>query len=620
MTSTYPHRNSSPTLRSRLKTVLRYFGRVFAVIGFCAMISFVLTAMTVSKANNYAPPSLPDRMVLVFDFDPDLSETVGKPSLGGPYLRAPITLHEVIKALDFARKDPRVTGFVARINEGSYAVAEIQELRDAVARFRTSGNRFAHVFSESYGGFTQGTGQYYLASAFSQVWLQPVGIVSITGLSAEVPFGKALLDKVGVKAELEHKGIYKSMPESMTRQDFSDPHRRMMRELIGDLSNQIISGVAKDRKLDEKTVTALVDKAPLMTDEALKAGLIDRVGYFDEMVDEARKAPDGQAELIKLQGYLYRMESEESEKGMLNVARSYMGRPSKGSGKTPVIALITGAGAIVSTKSANPMDMSAERVTRAIRAAAKDEDVKAIVLRINSPGGSPTASETIRHAIVKARADGKPVVVSMGEAAASGAYWVASGADKIVAQPGTYTGSIGVFAGKVVLEGLWKKLGVNWGEVSEGKNAGMWSANRSYTESERARLYAMLDDIYNAFLDRVAEGRHLPREKVEKIAEGYVWTGRRAKDVGLVDELGGLDRAIEVARVEAGIKPLDDVRIEPFPLPRTPIEILVDMAFGSASSGFMPKAETQLLEKFSSQLEMLTADPQDYLLRAPLDF
>lgn len=616
----YPHRNSPPTLASRLKMVARYLVRAFAVIGFCAMLSFVLTIMTFSKANNYAPPSLPDRMILVFDFDPALSETIGKPSLGGPYLRAPVTLHEVVKALDFARKDPRIFGFVARINEGSYAVAEIQELRDAIERFRTSGNRFAHVFSESYGGFTQGTGQYYLAAAFSQVWLQPVGIVSITGLSAEVPFGKALLDRLGVRAELEHKGIYKSVPESMTRQDFSDPHHRMMRELIGDLSGQIVAGVAKDRKLDEKTLAALMDKAPLMADEALKAGLVDRLGYFDEMVDEARKAPEGQAELIKLQGYLYRMESEESEKGLMNVARSYMGRPSKGSGKAPVIALVTGAGPIVSSKSANPMDMSAERVTRAIRAAAKDEDVRAIVLRINSPGGSPSASESIRHAIVKARADGKPVVVSMGEAAASGAYWVASGADKIVAQPGTYTGSIGVFAGKVVLEGLWKKIGVNWGEVSQGQNAGMWSPNRSYTASERARLYAMLDDIYNAFLDRVAEGRKLPREKVEKIAQGYVWTGRAAKDVGLVDELGGLDRAIEVARLEAGIEPLENIRIEPFPLPKTPIEILVDMAFGSASIGFMPKAQTELLEKFASQLEMLTGDPQDYLLRAPLDF
>lgn len=261
--------------------------------------------------------------------------------------------------------------------------------------------------------------------------------------------------------------------------------------------------------------------------------------------------------------------------------------------------------------------MNAGKIAAALRSAAKDENVAAIVFRVDSPGGEPAAAEAIRRAVVEAKEKGKPVVVSMGGMAASGGYWISAPADKIVAEPATITGSIGIFGGKMVLEDLWGKLGVNWDGVSFGENAMMWSSNQSFTPKMRARLEHVLDSIYAGFRVRVAEGRKMSPEAVMAVAEGRVFTGRQAKENGLVDELGGLDHAVEVAKRLANLDPGLDVPVERFPPQRAPFEMFLKMATDGASIGLIDPGVDTVMGRFGADLNVLTLPPEATLLRLP---
>lgn len=565
------------------RRVLGFFQRFFIVIGVAATISIVLLALTVSRMMSYTPQSLPDKILLSFTFDGDLAEVTRKPSLSQPLLRPASTLHEVTAALRSAAEDDRVKGFIARIEGLSLSTAQIQELRDAIHVFRKSG-KFTHVYADSYGGFGSGMGDYYLAAAFENVWMQPVGAVAPMGISLQVPFLKNALEKAGITAQFAHRGRYKSASESLTETTMSAPHREMMTSLLSDLSGQLVADIAADRGLDAAAFRRMVDAAPFSSREALEKKLVDRLGYSDEMIDEAKaKVAGEETKPVDLLGYTFVSETKKINKGIGGFVAKFLRKdaPPSALKDKAKIALIFGAGDIVpySGKRGSGFSeggMSADKIVLAIRAAQKDEDVAAIVFRIDSPGGAPTAAESIRRAIIQARAKGKPVVVSMGGAAASGGYWVAAGADKIVAQPATLTGSIGVFGGKFVLGGLMDKLGIGIETLSEGENADMWSGTTPFTPAQAKKFDAMLGDIYDAFLDRVMEGRKMTRDEAEAVAQGRVFTGKQAKDNGLVDALGGLDTAVEEAKKLAQLE--GDVPLVRFPPRKSTLELFLSLA------------------------------------------
>jgi protease-4 len=340
-----------------------------------------------------------------------------------------------------------------------------------------------------------------------------------------------------------------------------------MKELMDSQFGQMVRGIAEARGIEEQRVTRLFDEGPYLGPEALEAGLVDRLAYRDEVYERVRERAGDRAETLGLTAYLKRA-----------------GRPHRSG---TVIALIHGYGAVVRGRSSySPLDgsatMGADTVAAALRDAAKDRRVKAIVFRVDSPGGSYVASDTIRRESQKAREAGKPLIVSMGNVAGSGGYFVALNADKVVAQPGTITASIGVLGGKLLTRKFWDRLGITWDDVATGSHARMWTGTYEYGETW-PRFQAFLDRVYEDFTEKVAEGRKLPLEEVLEVARGRIWTGEMAKDLGLVDELGGLDVAFDLAREAAGLAPDAPIRIKRFPPRRSPLEMLLARAEGETA-------------------------------------
>ena len=458
-------------------------------------------------------------------------------------------LQDVLDGLRRARTDDRVKALVAKVGGRPLGFGAVQELRAAIAEFRESGKRTV-AWAETFGEFGPGTVPYYLASAFEHVALQPSGDVVITGVAIEEKFLRGTLDKLDVKWEVGQRHEYKTAVNTFAQTGFTEPHREADERLIASLSEQIVSGVAEGRGKSADDVRALIDKAPLLASEALESGLVDRLAYRDEVYDEVRTAVGGEPRLQYVSRY--------------NRAHALGSRIPKP--REQVVALVRVTGGIRLGRSGRgPMAGGAgsDSVAGALRAAIKDDRVSAIVLRVNSPGGSYVASDVIWREVVRAGAVGKPVVVSMGDVAASGGYFVAMGADTIVAQPGTLTGSIGVFGGKPVLGDLMARFGVSWDTVREGARAGMFSTSNPFTEDEWSRVNSWLDRIYDDFTAKAAQGRSLTRERVHELARGRVWTGADAKENGLVDLLGGLERAADLARKKAGLAA--DAPLRPYP-------------------------------------------------------
>lgn len=537
--------------------IVRFFVRLFALIGLLLVAGAVTVAVLVVRHE----PTLPDAVVLDLDLTKPLAESDGGKI--GSLFEHQTTLREVLDALDGGRRDPRVKGVLARFGDDSIGFAQTQELRTAIERFRASG-RFAVAFAEEYGGAGAGNRSYLLASAFDEVWLQPMGTLGITGLSAELPFARGALDQLGVQPEFAQREEYKSFAETFTKSGMTPANREMMQALVTDLGNQLVDGIAKSRRLAPAMVRAAIDKAPLLSKEALDQKFVDRLGYADEARDEALKRAGAGAEAMEPADYL-----------------SVAGNPN---GKGPTIALIHAVGTITGGESGKPAlggtSAGSETIVDAIEEAADDPDVRAILFRIDSGGGSVSASEAIRRALVTARQSGKPVIASMGDTAASGGYWIALAADRIVASPATITGSIGVVAGKFAIGGLSDKLGIQWDRVQGARNAGMWSPLRPFDDSESERLNAIIDDTYANFLQRVAEARHMTPEQARGVAKGRVWTGAQARELGLVDDLGGQEQALTLARTAAGLSPDAPVTLAPYPPPKSMTDQLLDLVSG----------------------------------------
>ncbi|MFC4061346.1 signal peptide peptidase SppA [Planomonospora corallina] len=458
-------------------------------------------------------------------------------------------LSDVLSGLKRARGDERVKGLIVKIGAHPLGLAMVQELRQAVLRFREAGKQAA-VFAETFGEFGAGTVPYYLACAFDRIYLQPSGDVGLTGIALEQRFVRGALDKIGVEYQLGQRHEYKTAANMFTQEGMTGPHRESVARIAASVTEQIVAGVSEGRRLDPAKVRELVDAGPFTAPEAVDAGLVDGLAYRDEVYDEVRRAAGEDALLLYVARY---------HKGSLARKLPHPGEQA--------VALVQGSGPIKLGRSGrSPMGggaMGSDTVCAALRAARRDDNVRAVVFRVDSPGGSYVASDAIWREVGLTRQAGKPVIVSMGDVAASGGYFVSMAADVIMAQPGTLTGSIGVFGGKPVIGELLGRIGVTSETVREGANAAMFSPSHGFSEAQWAKVDAWLDRIYDDFVGKVAQGRGLTRDRAHELARGRVWTGADAHASGLVDELGGLEDALALARKRAGLAADAPVRSYP---------------------------------------------------------
>jgi len=518
---------------------------------------------------------VPSKTILEANFEQQMIEDAPDEPVATVMLSDRPRVRDVVDALDRGANDDRVQGLIVRIGAVPMGMAQTQELREAVMRFRAK-KKFAVAYAETFGEFGPGNASYYLATAFDQIYLQPSGDVGLNGLMLESPFIKGTLGKLGVKFHGDHRYQYKNALNFYTETKYTAPHKEAMQKVLGSWFAQLKDGVCEARHLDPNQFADLVNRGPFLGKEAVDAKLVDGLAYRDEVYEQAKKKAAG-AELLYLSKYFERA-----------------GRPHD-SGKT--VALIYGVGGVTRGKSDfSPVNgsvtMGSETVAGAFRAAIDDKDVKAILFRVDSPGGSYVASDTIWREVVRARRAGKPVIVSMGDLAGSGGYFVAMAADKIVAQPGTITASIGVLGGKMVTSGLWDKVGLSWDDVHTSTNSTMFTGTHDYSPTEWARFESWLDRVYEDFTSKVADGRKLPKEKVLEIAKGRIWSGADAKELGLVDELGGFGTALRLTKKAIGVSESDEVKIVVFPHRKRPIELLLARGGGDSSE---KEAATQAL-------------------------
>ncbi len=523
--------------------------------------------------------TVPAKTILEVDLTHGLDEQTPDNPVTGLVLAKSSTVRDVVEALQRATTDDRVVALIARVGSAQTGLAQIQEVRDAILAFRDKGKR-AVAFATTFGEFAAGNGAYYLATAFDTIYLQPSGDVGLTGLLAETPFVRGTLDKLDLVPRLDHRQEYKNFMNTFTERRYTAPHREATQRVMESQFAQIVQGIAAARGLYPGAVQTLIDRGPFLGPEALKAQLVDALAYRDEVYAQVKEQAGEQAKLLYLSKYL-----------------AYAGRPYT-TGDT--IALIYGVGAVhLGASDYDPLmdgsTMGADTVTAAFRAAIEDPKVKAILFRIDSPGGSYVASDAIWRETVRAREAGKPVIVSMGNLAGSGGYFVAAAANKIVAQPGTITGSIGVLGGKMLTTGLWDKLGLSWDEIHTSTNATLWSSTHDYTPEQWERLQGWLDRVYDDFTTKVSAGRQLPKEKVLEIAKGRIWTGEDAKERGLVDELGGFPVALRLTREAIGRTADAPIRLKLFPERPAPWEALLARLLGDEDESSDPSEATALL-------------------------
>jgi len=535
----------------------RGVGLVLGLILVAVLVSAV--GMTAALLLVGAEPAVPSQSTVVLRLRGDLPE-VEQLGVLGPFLPRRTTVRTVVESLRMAKVDRRVTSLLVVPSATPTLWAKTQEVRDAILDFRRSGKR-AVAFLE-FGGDQE----YYVATACDRIYLLPTSPLDVKGLASYDIFLRGTLDKVGAYPDFLHVGDYKTAINVFTEKGYTPAHREMAESLNRDTFDQLVRGVAEGRKKSEADVRRLIDLGPFLPEEALRNGLVDELAYADEVAAQARLATDD-AHTVEADTY-----AEVSPRRL-------------GLGRGPRIAVIYVVGTIMSGRSSATTEGEAagsDTIAAYIRKARNDSAVKAIVMRIDSGGGSAVASDVIWRELTLARAK-KPVVASMSDAAASGGYWVAMASHAIVAQPGTLTGSIGIFAGKIVTGGTFEKLGARIEGVSNGRLADMGSPVRPFNEAERAKLTEQLQAYYDQFVERVAEARRSTPEQIDAIAQGRVWTGRQAKELGLVDELGGLDRAVALAKQRAKIPAASEVELVVYP-PRKSFYELVSAPFGEESA------------------------------------
>ena len=536
---------------------------VLALVGMAVVFSiasvFVLYAV-ISRG-----PSVPRSAALELKPGGSLGEVAGGDLLQ-VFGSGQSTVRGFVDTLRAAKSDTRIKSVVLRPSALELPFwAKLQELRDAVLDFRTSGKPVI-AFLE-FGGDRE----YYLASAADRVYLLPTSPLDLTGVASYEIFLRGTLDKVGVVADYVHVGEYKSAPNQLTETGFTPAHREMSESLNRDMYEQLVRGIAEARRKTEPEVRALLDDGPFLPEAAVRAGLVDGLAYDDELDDKATGLREGGRALRRIDGSDYRRGA----------------RLSFGSGRRRV-AVIYAVGTIVSGESAyDPLNgalVGSDSLVEEIRRVRDDRSIDAVVLRVDSPGGSSAASDVIWRELMITRQQNpsRPLVVSMSDLAASGGYYIAMPGQIIVAQPATLTGSIGIFGGKNVLGGTMEKIGANVATVKDGANADIYSPFTRFSDSQRERLQQYMDGFYGTFVQRVADARKKTYQEIDAVARGRVWTGRQARERGLVDRLGGLDTAIAAAKELAGIPAGQDVEVVSYPSRRSLYDLLTNQFSGGS--------------------------------------
>lgn len=528
------------------------------------------------------------RTLALFALDSDLPEG---PGAGGFLGDLAPGLHKIIERIDRAAKDDKIGGIVLRLQNPALGSGKVGELRAAVARARKAGKKVYALVDDITNG------DYLLAAACDEIVMPPSGSVTVSGVRAEVTFYKDLLDKVGVKADMLQVGDFKGAAEPVTRSEMSPEFRQQFESVVDDLYNQMVDTIAAERKLDRGRVKDLLDQGLFTAAGAKEAGLIDRVAYEDEF--RAWLKDQDKADEIKLADDYGKQKIDVDFSGfggMMKLMEMISGggeTKKKSSGKK--IAIVYAVGVIMPGESASGLfeaTLGGETLVKALRKAEEDEDVAAIVLRVNSPGGSALASDLVWREVTRIK---KPIVASMGDMAASGGYYISMGADKILAEPRTLTGSIGVVGGKMALAGLFNKLGIKTEVISRGKNSGWESMEQPFTASEREAWLSIMKDIYKQFTTKAAEGRKMEVAQLESLAQGRIYTGRQAVSNKLVDQLGTLDDAVDEAKKLAGIGENESVERLILPEPKSFFEELLMGPSLEAGARGMLKRELQAM-------------------------
>jgi protease IV len=539
--------------------------------GVWLVVIFITLAVAISAAGLVATAVIMGRQTrvegnstLVLRVGGDLRE-VDPGGLVGSFFEPPPTVRSVVESLRKAKVDRRVTSVVIRPTGTAALWGKVQEIRDAIGDFKTSKKPIIAYLE--YGGEQE----FYLASACDKVFLMPTASLDLTGIASYELFLRGTLDKIGAYPDAMHIGDYKTASNQMTERTFTPAHREMAESLNRDLYEQLLKGIATGRQKRETEVRQLIDHGPFLPEDAVRAGLVDDVAYEDEIDD---KVSLGRGRTTFLEHHEYRAVSPSS----------------LGLNRGPRIAVLYAAGIITSGESSydSPQGevVGSDTIIRYLRKARADDSIRAIVLRVDSPGGSAIASDVIWREVELTRAV-KPVIASMSDVAASGGYYIAMPAHKIVAEPATLTGSIGVVMVKFVIDGTLKKLGMNMEGVSDGRYANLYSPIRPFSPEERAKIQEQMQATYDAFVEKAASGRHTTPEKIDAIAQGRVWTGQQAKQIGLVDELGGLERALALAKEHAKIGRDTEVELVVYPPKRSLYETLADPFGASGSSGLL---------------------------------
>ena len=511
-----------------------------------SMVGLVTMSFLLSR-----PPSVSSNSVLMLRVPGGLSERRQNPQLTS-FIGIGPTVRSIVDSLRKAKVDTRIRGVVLLPSGSQQFWGKVQEIRDAVLEYKRSGKPIV-AFLE-YGG----TQEYYLASAADKIFLMPGSQLDLVGVASHTMFIRNALDSLDAFPDMLNAGNFKTAANFYTETMFTPEHREMAESLNRELYEQIIEGVAETRHMTGNEVRHWINEGPFLPDDALAAGLVDGLVYADEL---KRQAPFDEFSWSEIEDREYRQTSLESvglNEGQRIALVYAVGTISSGAGGIDILG-----GEVIGS----------DTLVEAIRDARTDESVRAIVLRVDSPGGSAVASDAIWREVVLAKED-KPVIVSMSGLGASGGYYIGMAADTIVAQPATLTGSIGVVAGKIATGGTYKKAGITFELIEEGRFAGIYSPLVPFSEEERTKMQQHIEAVYERFLTKAADGRGITRDAVHEVAQGRVWTGRQARERGLVDELGGLGRAVKMAKARIGIDADTEVELVVYPRPRSLFELL----------------------------------------------
>jgi protease-4 len=548
--------------------IKRGVGLVLTLVGLAVFVSVAAIALLYLLVSR--EPSVPRQSALVMRPGGELHEVLPD-DVFGQFIRSDVTtVRSFVESLRKAKRDPRISAVL--LVPGALELpywAKVQELRDAVLDFRKAGKTVVAFLEHG------GDREYYLASAADRVFLLPTSLLDLAGVASYEIFLRGTLDKIGAYPDFRHIGDYKTATNQFTETSFTPAHREMSEALNRDTYEQLVRGIAASRRKSEAEVRTLLDQGPFLPEDALRAGLVDDLAYEDQLDDRVPQLKTSSGAVRRIEDAEYRRISPGSV-GIRPRSR---------------IAVVYAVGMIASGRSTidpiNGAVAGSDTIIEQIRQARDDDSVKAIVVRIDSPGGSPTASDVIWRELMITRDQkpSRPLITSMSDLAASGGYYIAMPGQVIVAQPATLTGSIGIYSGKIVTGGTLDKLGITTETVTSGRNADMYSPFKPFSPEQRTRIDEYMQGFYDQFVEKAAQSRHTTPERIDAVAQGRVWTGQQAREVGLVDQLGGLEAAVAVAKQRARIPADEDVELVVYRPRRTFYEALAEQLGGGSASG-----------------------------------